>query len=94
MKIDVEHVAKLARLGLTEQEKGKFAKDLSAILDFVEKLKEVKVEGVKPMTQATELSNAWREDKRLKNDVAGRQKILDNAPEEKDGFIKVKAVFE
>ncbi len=94
MKIDVEHVAKLARLGLTEQEKAKFSKDLAAILDFIGKLEKVNVKNVEPMTQATGLVNAWRQDASIKRDKASRQRILDNAPDQKDGYIKVKAVFE
>ena len=94
MKINDEHVAKLARLGLTEQEKDKFAKDLSAILDFIGKLSEVDVDKIEPTTQVTGLSNAWRVDESIKREAPSRKKILDNAPEVKGGYIKVKAVFE
>jgi len=94
MKINVEHVAKLARLGLTEQAKDKFAKDLSAILDFIGKLSEVDVDKIEPTAQVTGLSNAWRVDESIKREAPSRKKILDNAPEVKGGYIKVKAVFE
>ncbi|MDP2664107.1 MAG: Asp-tRNA(Asn)/Glu-tRNA(Gln) amidotransferase subunit GatC, partial [bacterium] len=45
-KEEVKHIAKLARLGLSDKEIGKFQKDLSSILDYVEKLKKVDVSGV------------------------------------------------
>lgn len=91
---DVNYIAGLARLGLNEQEKEKLAKDLVAILDFVEKLKEVDVEGVEPTAQATGLQNISRTDEVRKEDEQCRKQILANAPETKDNFIKVKAVFE
>lgn len=54
-KKEVEHVAKLARLGLSSDEKKKFEKELSDILDFVEKLNEVKTDKVEPTAQVTGL---------------------------------------
>jgi len=91
---DVAHIAKLARLGLTEQEKAKFAKELSAILAFIDKLKEVDVGGIEPTARAAGLISITRPDESLKRNQASRQKLLANAPEAKDGYIKVKAVFE
>jgi len=99
MRFDVEHIAKLARLGLTDKEKEKFQKELSSILDFVEKLKEVDVSKVEPMTGGTSLVNVTRRDEikivpDLIKSKERREKILKNAPEKKNGYIKVKAVFE
>lgn len=94
MKINVEHVAKLARLGLTEQEKDKFAKDLSAILDFIGQLSEVDVDKVEPTAQVTGLNNVWRTDESIKRDKKSRERLLANTPEKKDNYIKVKEVFE
>lgn len=53
-KEEVQHIAKLARLGLTENEIEKFRKELSSILDYVEKLKEVDVSGVEAEMQPLE----------------------------------------
>ena len=92
--IDVNHIAKLARLGLSEPEKEKFAKELAAILSFVEKLKEVETENVEPTAQATGRQNISRTDEARREEESCRKQILANAPEKKDGFIKVKAVFE
>ncbi len=92
--IDVEHIAKLARLGLTKEEKEKFAKDLAAILDFVKKLEEVDISNTEPTAQVTGRENISRSDEFQKNDELCRKEILANAPETKDSYIKVKAVFE
>lgn len=94
MIFDIAHIAKLARLGLVEEEKKKFANDLSAILDFIDKLKEVDVEGVEPTLQATGLNSVMRQDEGIKRREESRKKLLANAPEVKDNYIKVKAVFE
>ena len=90
---DVKHIAKLARLGIAEEEVGKFQKDLTAILDMVEKLKEVNVENVEPTSQVTGLNSVMRADENIKCKQEGREKLLANAPETKEGYIKVKAVF-
>lgn len=91
---DVNHIAKLARLGLTEKEKKKFGRDLRNILEFVKKLEEVDVAGVEPTAQATGLQNVARPDEPRKETEETRRQILANAPETKDNYIKVKAVFE
>jgi len=91
---DVDHIAKLARLGLSDKEKEKFAKELAAILEFVEKLKEVDTKNVEPTAQVTGLENISRLDEARKDNEQSLKQILENAPEMKDGHIKVKAVFE
>jgi aspartyl-tRNA(Asn)/glutamyl-tRNA(Gln) amidotransferase subunit C len=91
---DVNHIAKLARLGLSEEEKQKFAKELAAILEFVEKLKEVDTKNVEPTAQATGRQNVTRADEAKKGEERQRQQILNNAPQTKSDYIKVKEVFE
>ena len=91
---DVTHIAKLARLGLAENEKAKFAKDLTNILEFIKKLEEVNVENIEPMSQATGLENRTRSDEGEKKETNIRKNILANTPETKDGYIKVKAILE
>lgn len=61
-KDEVKHIAKLARLNLTEDEIEKYAKQLSGILDYFEVLKEVDTEKVKPIAQITGLENVKRVD--------------------------------
>ncbi|MFH1671530.1 MAG: Asp-tRNA(Asn)/Glu-tRNA(Gln) amidotransferase subunit GatC [Candidatus Portnoybacteria bacterium] len=92
-KKEVEHVAKLARLGLTGQEKEKLTKELSAILDFFEKLNEVKTDKIEPTAQVTGLENVSRQDKGRKKTERETQKLLDLAPEIEERRVKVKAVL-
>jgi aspartyl-tRNA(Asn)/glutamyl-tRNA(Gln) amidotransferase subunit C len=92
--MDIDHIAKLARIGLKEEELKKLEGELSAILDFIEKLKEVDIENIEPMTGGTDLVNAVREDEVIPKNEEQRQRILANAPKRKDDYIEVKAVFE
>jgi aspartyl-tRNA(Asn)/glutamyl-tRNA(Gln) amidotransferase subunit C len=84
---DVEHVAKLARLALTEEEKEKFAPQLNAVLEYVDELNEVDTTGIEPMAHSIKISNVMREDE-VKQEFT-REEMLQNAPEEEDGFFKV-----
>ncbi len=92
-KKEVEHVAKLARLGLSSDEKKKFEKELSDILDFVEKLNEVKTDKVEPTAQVTGLENVFRKDKSRRKTEKETGKLIDLAPETEDRHVKVKAVL-
>ncbi|MDO8468278.1 MAG: Asp-tRNA(Asn)/Glu-tRNA(Gln) amidotransferase subunit GatC [Candidatus Peribacter sp.] len=58
----VRHIAKLARLTLSDKEVSKFSRELTQILDYIEKLKEVDTKGVEPMSQITGLDNVTRTD--------------------------------
>ncbi len=94
-KKDVEHIAKLARIELTDAEKEKFEKDLSGILDFINKLNEVDTENILPLAGGTELKNVMREDVReMPHDPIEAAKLVRAAPEHEGGFVKVKKVFE
>ena len=88
---DVEKVAKLARLEITQDEKKKYTQQLGSILEFVEKLNEVDTDGVEPTAQVTGLSNVYREDAVSRPE--NRDKLLSNAPQTENGYIKVKAVL-
>jgi aspartyl-tRNA(Asn)/glutamyl-tRNA(Gln) amidotransferase subunit C len=90
-KEEGEKVAKLARLGLTEKEIGKFQKELSGILNYIEKLKEADVSGVEPALHAIQIGNVKRKDRAYKKTPA--EKLIELAPDRKDGFLKVKSVF-
>lgn len=92
-KEEVLHIAKLARLTLTDAELEKYAKQLSGILAYVDKLKEVNVEGVEPTAQVTGLENVWRQDAVAACDNETRQGIVKNFPDKDGDLLKVKAVF-
>ncbi len=92
MQIDVEHVARLARLGLTEAEKELFGRQLAAILDYADNLKKLDTEGVPPTAQAVAMSNVYREDKAKPcHDV---EAIMANAPDEANHMFRVPRIIE
>lgn len=99
-KTDVEKITKLARIALTEKEKSLYSEQLSEILGFVEKLDRVDTRGVMETSQVTGLENVYREDiadkrTQINNDKnVNREKLLSNAPAQKDGYIKVKQILE
>ncbi len=86
-KKDVEHVAKLARIEITEEEKEKFTKQLGDVIKHVNQLNEVDTTGVEPMAHAYPLFNVMREDEVKYGNT--REELLKNAPEEEDSFFKV-----
>ncbi|HEU5099227.1 MAG TPA: Asp-tRNA(Asn)/Glu-tRNA(Gln) amidotransferase subunit GatC [Roseiflexaceae bacterium] len=89
---EVEHVAHLARLRLSVEELEKMRTDLSAILDYIDMLKEIDVSGVAPTAQVTDLFNVMRED--TTRPSLPREDVLANAPDQRDGMFRVKAIFE
>lgn len=91
-KVEVEHVAKLARLEITEAEKDAFSKQLSAILTYVETLRTLDVAGVEPTAMVLEQTNVFREDKARPS--LSVEKALANAPEREDGHFAVPKIIE
>jgi aspartyl-tRNA(Asn)/glutamyl-tRNA(Gln) amidotransferase subunit C len=92
-KKEVQKVAKLARLGLTEKEIKKFQKDLSSILDYIEKLKTADVSRVKPYLYPIEVENIMRKDKSGEINLETVKKIIKMAPERKGNFLKTKSIL-
>ena len=84
---DVEHVAKLARLELSEEEKVKFSKQLGEILKYVEQMNEIDTTGVEPMNHAMEFYNVMREDIVRYDNT--RDELMANAPDCEADFFKV-----
>lgn len=84
---DVEHVAKLARLELTEEEKIKFTTQLSDVLKYVDQMNEVDTTGVEPMAHAIDFVNVMRDD--TVNYEQSKEELMKNAPSEENGFFKV-----
>ena len=91
-KAEVEHIARLARIELAEPEKQRYADQLSAILDYVEELKQLDVKGVPDVGQITGLTNQLAADE-VKGCKLSRDELLKNAPAAEKGYIKVKSVF-
>jgi len=92
-KKQVKHIAQLARLGITKQEEGKFQKDLSSVLEFINKLDKVKTDKIEPINQIVGLSNILREDEGKEPNKIEQDKLLKLAPKTKDRYVKVKAVL-
>ena len=84
---DVEHVAKLARLDLTEEEKVKFSKQLGDVLKYVEQMNEVDTSNVEPLSHVVDFNNVMREDE-IHYDCT-KEQLMMNAPDEENGFFKV-----
>jgi aspartyl-tRNA(Asn)/glutamyl-tRNA(Gln) amidotransferase subunit C len=89
---EVEHVANLARLQLTEEEAERYTKDLNAILGFAAKLNELDTSNVQPTSHATDVKNVMRED--VNRPSLPVEEVLKNAPDHEEGQFKVPAVFE
>ena len=92
-KKDVQHIAQLARLGLTSAEVDKFRKELSSILDYVEKLKKIDVSKIEPTSHPRLVENVMRGDGVRSSKFEVRRKLVKMAPETKKGYIKVKSVL-
>lgn len=84
---DVEHVAKLARLAINEEEKEMFTRQLGDIVEYFNLLNELDTSDVEPMAHAVPMSNVMREDTVEKN--FQRDEMLAISPYEEDGFIRV-----
>lgn len=107
-KEQIEHIAKLARMELTEEEKEGLTKDLSSILDYVEKLNEVNTSKINGISQVTGLENIVRNDESRINLPVGplrseaskagnqelREKLLKEAPKRKGDYVQVPKILE
>ena len=90
----IDHIAKLARLELTEAELKKYGSQLSAVLNYVDQLKEVDTTDVEPTAQVIGLENTLRQDEKGDWDKRESEEALKQAPELESGQIKVKRVLE
>lgn len=89
---DVEHIARLARLGLREEEKHSLRGELEAILGYVEKLKSLPTEGVEPSDALLDESQALRADQATNRPRA--DELLANAPDREETFFRVPRILE
>ena len=88
----VQHVARLARLQLTDDEVATFTGQMGAILAYVEKLNELDTTGIVPTSHAVPMENAFRED--TVRPSIGIDAALANAPDRIEGFFRVPKVIE
>ena len=88
----VRHIAKLARIAMTDEELGRLLPELNNILGWVEQLGEVDTDGVEPLTAVIDNELRLRDD--VVNDGDCRDDVLKNAPEAQHGFFAVPKVIE
>jgi len=91
-KREVEHVARLARLELSEGEKEVFTKQLNNILAYVEKLNELDTKDIEPTSHVLPIKNVFKEDK--VKEALPREKALSNAPDKTAEFYRVPKIIE
>lgn len=90
-KEDVLHVAKLARLTLSQEAMDKLPDQITTILDYVETLNQIDTSGVLPTSHAITLTNALRDD--TPSGSLAREQALANAPEKEDGAFIVPSII-
>lgn len=91
-KEQVEHVAKLARLNLTEAEKEHLTKDMEAIIAFADQINELDIADVKPTDHVIPINNVFRED--VVKASMDREQLLRNAPSKENGCFSVPKIVE
>ena len=89
---EVKHIAELARLALTEEEEQLYSEQLSAVLDYAERIQQIATDDVLPLTTVLPLDNVLRED--VVEACLPSEKLLSNAPDVEAGMFRVNAVLE
>mgnify|MGYP001103864136 CR=1 FL=1 len=89
---EIEHIALLSRLKISENEKKIFAEQLSTILDYIDKLNELNTQGIEPTSHVIPLNNVMRDD--IPMPSINREDALMNAPEHTEKFYRVPKIIE
>jgi len=92
MKISIDHLSRLARLSLSDEEKELFGNQLSSILSYMDQLNELDTGNVEPTSHVISISNIVRED--LPWTSLDREDALSNAPDRTDKFYRVPKIIE
>lgn len=90
--IDIDYVANLARVALTDEERALFSGQLEEVLTYIEKLNTVNVDGVEPTAHAIPVANVWRSDEPRPG--LSQEEAVMNAPASRDGMFVVPKVVE
>lgn len=91
-KQEVEHVAKLARLELSDTEQEMLTDQLSNILTYVEQLNELDTKGVEPTSHVLDINNVMRDD--VPSESLNQERALANAPDKAAGYYRVPKIIE
>ena len=89
---EVEHVARLARLALSEEEKEQMRSQLDRILGYIEKLSQLDTSAVEPTSHVIPMTNVFRDDALVPS--LPREEALGNAPDRREGFFQVPRIIE
>lgn len=89
---DVQHLAQLSSLALSDQEVDDLRTDIAGILEYVDQLQELDTSGVEPTYQVTDLDNVWRDDA-IDDYGINRDDLIAIAPDSLNGQIKVPKVL-
>jgi aspartyl-tRNA(Asn)/glutamyl-tRNA(Gln) amidotransferase subunit C len=92
MKMDIEKVAKLARLELSQQERETLGNQLDQILTYMDQLNRLDTKGVEPTSHAIPVYNAFREDEARPS--YPKEEVLGIGPEQEEGHFKVPRIIE
>ncbi len=90
---EVEHIAKLARITLTQEEVEKFQKEFSEVLAYFDTLKSLQISDIEPMTHSITLRNVMREDEEKKETKKNVENLIAMTKNIKDGFVKVSEIL-
>lgn len=89
----VQHIAHLARVGLSDEDIDRFSEQLSEILEYFERLRQVDTEGVPPTAHTLPLHNVWREDDEPVPPL-DKESVLANAPVREGDHFRVRVILE
>jgi aspartyl-tRNA(Asn)/glutamyl-tRNA(Gln) amidotransferase subunit C len=87
---EVKNIAKLSYLKISEEELKKFQNDFSAILDYVNKLKELNVENIEETANLSHVKNVFREDKEV---FYGNEELIRSMPHSRNNYLEVKKIL-
>jgi aspartyl-tRNA(Asn)/glutamyl-tRNA(Gln) amidotransferase subunit C len=92
MKISIEHLSRLARLSLSDEEKALYESQLNGILEYMETLNGLDTKDIEPTSHVVALSNVERDD--APRPSLGREEALMNAPDRTEKFYRVPKIIE
>lgn len=93
-KDEIQHIAKLARLYMKEEQIGEYQEQLSSILEYVAKLQSLDTADIPELQHVADISNVFQEDEEHPCDEDTRKRILENFSNKQDDLLEVQAVFE
>ena len=92
-KSDILHIAKLAKLEITDAETEKYIKQLSIVIDYFSELNEVDTEITEPTSQTTGLENVFRQDEVKEENCLSQDEAVSGTDKLYNGYFKVKAIL-